>query len=93
MVTLELPGVLRELAGGRDRIETPVDDAADVDALLDRVRVDHPLLERRIRDERGGLRRYVNVYVDGEDVRSLDGTRTALHEGSAVLVLPSIAGG
>jgi molybdopterin converting factor small subunit len=46
-----------------------------------------------VRDETGALRRYVNVYVDGEDVRALDGIATALRPGSQVHVLPSVAGG
>ena len=52
-----------------------------------------PAVVRRIRDETGALRRFVNVYVDGEDVRHLDGTATPLRDGCLVQVLPSVAGG
>jgi molybdopterin converting factor small subunit len=51
------------------------------------------VLERRIRDEAGALRRFVNVYVDGDDVRFVDGVHTALRDGAVVQVLPSVAGG
>ena len=52
-----------------------------------------PALTRRIRDEQGELRRFVNVYVDGEDARRLDGLDTAVPAGAEMLILPSVAGG
>ena len=48
---------------------------------------------RRLRDETGALRRHVNLFVDGDDVRALQGPRTALHDGAVLHVLPSVAGG
>ena len=50
-------------------------------------------LARRIRDETGAVRRFVNVYVDGDDIRHADGTATPLRDGSEVHVIPSVAGG
>lgn len=61
--------------------------------MLDEVGRRWPRLERRIRDERGALRRYVNVYVDGEDCRSAAGLDTPVPQGAQVQVLPSVAGG
>ena len=91
-VTLRLPAVLADLAGGRRSVVvTPA--PRTVDELLDRVAVDQPVVVRRIRDETGALRRFVNVYVDGHDVRHLDGLETALDTGATVHVLPSVAGG
>ncbi len=91
-VTVLLPGVLAEVAGGARRLS--VDDVpADVGTLLDALATDHPLLVRRLRDETGALRRHVNVYVDGADVRGLSGLRTPLTAGAEVHVLPSVAGG
>jgi len=52
-----------------------------------------PLLARRIRDEQGAVRRYVNVYVDGEDARVTAGLETPVEPGSEIQVLPSVAGG
>jgi molybdopterin converting factor small subunit len=91
-VELLLPGALADVAGGQRRllVAPPPESVA---ALLDAVARTHPALERRVRDETGALRRYVNVYVDGEDVRALDGIATALRPGSQVHVLPSVAGG
>ena len=91
-VTVLLPGVLAEVAGGARRLHLdPVPE--DVAALLDMLAADHPLLVRRMRDETGALRRHVNVYVDGQDVRGRQGLRTPLVAGSEVHVLPSVAGG
>jgi sulfur-carrier protein len=90
-VTVLLPSVLRGDAGGQSRLEVGVAGTlADVLTLLDE---SWPRLGRRIRDEQGGLRRFVNVYVDGEDVRQLAGMSTAVPDGAEIQVLPSIAGG
>jgi molybdopterin converting factor small subunit len=64
-----------------------------VGEVLDALAADHPLLGRRIRDETGALRRFVNVYVDGDDVRFGQGLATAVRDGAVVQVLPSVAGG
>ena len=91
-VDVVLPGVLPDLAGGERRLQVrPA--GATVAGLLDALAADHPALERRIRDEAGVLRRFVNVYVDGDDVRFSAGVDTVLHDGAVVQVLPSVAGG
>lgn len=90
-VTLLLPGVLRAEAGGASRVA--VDAAGSLDAVLDEVASRWPRLERRIRDEQGELRRYVNVYVDGEDCRGTGGLVTPVPDGAEVHVIPSVAGG
>ena len=91
-VEVLLPGVLADLAGGERRLW--VDPAPEtVAGLLDALAAEHPVLERRIRDEAGALRRFVNVYVDGDDVRFTAGVDTALRDGAVVQVLPSVAGG
>ena len=92
VVTLRLPAVLADLVGGRRSVEVAPAPRTVAD-LLDRVEVDEPVVVRRIRDETGTLRRFVNVYVDGDDVRHLDGLATPLHRGTTVHVLPSVAGG
>jgi molybdopterin synthase sulfur carrier subunit len=51
------------------------------------------MLDRRLRDETGRVRRFVNVYVDGDDVRYLAGLDTTVRDGAQVQVLPSVAGG
>ncbi|MGT2462450.1 molybdopterin synthase sulfur carrier subunit [Sinomonas atrocyanea] len=68
-VTVVVPSVLAPASGGRTQFELPDASARSVREALDAVGRDYPVLGRRIRDERGELRRHVNVYVDGEDVR------------------------
>jgi molybdopterin converting factor small subunit len=94
-VQVVLPGVLADLIGGARHVDVPVPDGprATVGDVLDRLAGEHPLLGRRIRDETGAVRRFVNVYLDGEDVRFADGVRTPVQDGAVLQVLPSVAGG
>ena len=91
-VQVLLPGVLADLAGGTKHVEVdPL--GSTVAGVLDALAVRYPLLERRIRDETGRVRRFVNVYVDGADVRFDQGEATRVRDGAEVQVLPSVAGG
>jgi molybdopterin converting factor small subunit len=95
-ITVKLPGPLAEPAGGARSIAVDVDASgapATVGALLDALASSHPALERRIRDERGEVRRFVNLYVGDDDVRHLEGQSTTVRDGDVVHVLPSVAGG
>lgn len=87
-----LPGVLADLAGGRRTLNVagPVATMAD---LLDELAAHYPVLVRRVRDETGAARRFVNLYVDGDDVRGGRGLATELGEDAVVHILPSVAGG
>jgi molybdopterin converting factor small subunit len=91
MPTVLVPGVLRAEAGGTRLLE--VGDGGTLAAVLDEIKERWPRLERRIRDENGALRRYVNVYVDGEDCRRSGGLATPVPAGAEIQVLPSVAGG
>jgi molybdopterin synthase sulfur carrier subunit len=91
-VQVLLPGVLASLAGGAKRLDVEPKGETLAD-LLDALAADHPLLGRRIRDETGQVRRFVNVYVDGDDVRFQAGLGTQVRDGAEVQVLPSVAGG
>ena len=92
-VEVVLPGSLADLAGGEKHVAVEVGGAGTLAAVLDALAEGRPLLDRRIRDETGALRRFVNVYVDGEDVRFEQGVRTPVGDGAVVQVLPSVAGG
>lgn len=96
-VQVLLPGVLAELAGGARQLtvgSVATDGGvATVGDLLAELAVRHPALVRRLRDETGAVRRYVNLYVDGDDVRAGQGLATELPDGAVVHVLPSVAGG
>jgi molybdopterin converting factor small subunit len=92
-VTVVLPGVLRQYSDGEAELKLQLGPGSSVSDLLDAIAQSHPALARRVRDEQGELRRYVNVYVDGEDVRLSAGLATPVAAGAEVLVLPSVAGG
>ncbi len=91
-VQVLLPGVLATLAGGARHLEVEPQGETLGD-LLDALAAEHPMLCRRIRDETGAVRRFVNVYVDGDDVRFQGGLATKVRNGAEVQVLPSVAGG
>ena len=89
-----LPAVLRELADGAGELAVPIDgEAALLRTILDSAFVTRPLIGGRIRDETGGLRRHVNVFVDGQDVRRRGGLDLLVRSGAVIHILPSIAGG
>jgi molybdopterin converting factor small subunit len=93
MVTLLVPRLLAECTGGRRELTVELAGSGTVGAVLDAVAADHPVFDRRVRDETGALRRHVNVYVDGEDVRRSDGLGTAVPPEAEVMVIQSVAGG
>ena len=88
-----LPGSLADLAGGEKHVAVEVGGEGTLAGVLDALAEGRPLLDRRIRDETGALRRFVNVYVDGEDVRFGDGLQTPVKDGGEVQILPAVAGG
>ncbi|PXY34226.1 molybdopterin synthase sulfur carrier subunit [Prauserella sp. PE36] len=90
MASVGLPSMLRGLAGGASHVEVA---AGTLGAALDVLGERYPALERRLRDERGALRRYVNFYVDGEECRRLAGPATPLQPHTEVVIIPSVAGG
>jgi molybdopterin synthase sulfur carrier subunit len=85
-----LPRALTDTTGGAREIDVT---AATLAGALDELASAYPRLGRRLRDEAGVLRRYVNIYVDGADVRSCAGLATPVPDGAVVHVLPSVAGG
>lgn len=90
MATVKLPSQLRDAAGGKSAVSV---DGATVGAVLDGLYAEHGELRDRLSDGDGGLRRFVNVYVDGEDIRYGDGLETKVGEGQEVQILPAVAGG
>ena len=92
-ITVLLPGTLREKAGGESRLDVELGEPATLGALLDALARRYPALERRLRDEQAGLRRYVNFYVDGEECRHRGGPAAVLRDAAEVQIIPSVAGG
>ena len=93
MAKVVVPAALRQFTDGAGHIDVDERDGASLAEVLDALGVKLPALTRRIRDEQGELRRFVNVYVDGEDARRLAGLDTAVPADAEILILPSVAGG
>jgi molybdopterin synthase sulfur carrier subunit len=89
-VTVKLPTQLRDAAGGQTEARV---EGATVGEVLESLYGEHGELRERIADGAGGLRRFVNVYLRGEDIRFLDGLETPVSEGDEVTILPAVAGG
>jgi MoaD family protein len=89
-ITVKIPAQLRPATGGEGEIE--VASAATVGDALDAVFDQHDGLRERITED-GDLRRFVNVYVSGEDIRFQDGLETPVADGAEVTILPAVAGG
>jgi molybdopterin converting factor small subunit len=89
-VTVKLPTQLRDAAGGQASAIVAGGTVGDVlGALYD----EHADLRARIADPDGELRRFVNVYLGGEDIRFLDGLQTPVPDGAEITILPAVAGG
>jgi sulfur-carrier protein len=88
-VTVKIPAQLRAVTDGEEEIAV---DGDTVGEALDAVFSEHSDLRERITED-GTLRRFVNVYVSGEDIRFQDGLDTALSDGDEVTILPAVAGG
>ena len=90
MALVKVPGMLRPLVGGERVVKTPGDTLREV---LRNVEVAHPAFAGQVLDPQGVLRSYVNIYVNDEDVRYLQGLDTQVLDGDSVSVLPAVAGG
>ena len=88
-VTVKIPAQLRVVTDGEEAIDV---EGATVGEVLDAVFARHEDLEERITDN-GDLRRFVNVYVGGDDIRFRDGLGTEVSDGDEVQILPAVAGG
>jgi molybdopterin synthase sulfur carrier subunit len=89
-VLVRVPTPLRSLTKGNAEVQAKGDTVADVVEDLDR---QFPGLRERLVDDTGELRRFINVYVNGEDVRFLQAKTTTLKDGDEVSIVPAIAGG
>ena len=89
-VVVKIPTQLRAAAGGAAETEV---EGTTVQEVLDGLADRYEELRGRIYDEQGGLRRFVNVYLAGEDIRFLDGLATPVSDGAELTILPAVAGG
>jgi sulfur-carrier protein len=90
MATVRIPPVLRPKTGGQPEVEAA---GETVDEVLRALTAAHPETQTQLFGEDGDLNRYVNVYLNDEDVRVLNGLETAVKDGDTVVILPAMAGG
>jgi molybdopterin synthase sulfur carrier subunit len=89
-VSVRIPTPLRALTRGTAEVQA---DGGTVGAVVEDLERQFPGLRDRLVDERGELRRFINIYVNEEDIRFLDGKDTVLKDGDSVSIVPAIAGG
>ncbi|HEX5324340.1 MAG TPA: MoaD/ThiS family protein [Capsulimonadaceae bacterium] len=89
-VSVLIPTPLRKLTANQDTVAV---EAANVDEMVRGLEEQFPGLGQRLRDENGELRRFINIYVNDEDIRFLQGKTTPLKDGDSVSIVPAIAGG
>lgn len=90
MASIRIPMPLRKLTNEIDVVNS---DAATLREAVDSLESQFPGIKDRIVDEKGEIRRFVNIYVNGDDVRFLDNLNTALKPGDDVSIVPAVAGG
>ena len=90
MATVKIPPVLRPSVGGEKEVQAAGDD---VGAVLSSLAEQHPDTQSQLFSGEGQLNRYVNVYLNDEDVRVLDGLQTSVSESDTLVILPAMAGG
>ncbi len=90
MIKVRIPTPLRPLTKGQGEVQA---QAGSVLEMIDTLNSAHPGIKDRLCDETGELRRFVNIYVNEEDIRFLKGKETSLKDGDEVSIVPAIAGG
>jgi molybdopterin synthase sulfur carrier subunit len=89
-VTVRIPTTMRPLSGGAKQVELSPGTLAEV---IESLETTHAGFRDRLLDEQGALRKFVNIFVDDDDVRYLDGLDTKVPDGITVSIIPAVAGG
>lgn len=89
-VKVHIPTPLRKITNNQAEIEV---EASTVGAMVENMEQAYGGIKEKLMDEAGEIRRYVNIYVNDEDIRFLDGIETDLREGDSISIVPAIAGG
>ena len=89
-VLVRIPAPLRRMTGGKDKVEV---DSSTLGEMVENLETEYPGFKERLVDENGDLRYFVNIYVNGEDVRFLQGLDTSTSTGDEVSIVPAVAGG
>ena len=89
-VTVRVPPVFRTMTSGQSQVSV---EGASIREVLDALEAAHPGFNAKLLDESGALVRYVNVFVDDDDIRFMDGLATAVPDGGTVSIMQAVAGG
>ncbi len=89
-ILVRVPTPLRRLTNGQDKLDVA---ASTITELIDKMNADFPGFKERLLDEAGDLRYFVNIYLNGEDVRFLKGLATSTKTGDEISIVPAVAGG
>ena len=92
-IHVEVPSVLAATLGGNRRLEARMPAGSSIGSLLDELGEAYPLFARRVRDERGQVRRFVNIFIGHDNIRALQGLESILQPGATVMIMQSVAGG
>ena len=89
-ISVRIPTPLRRYTGGSEEVSV---EAATIGNAVDDLDQRYPGIKERLCDDNGKVRRFVNIYVNGDDIRFLDSLETAIKDGDEVSIVPAIAGG
>ncbi|MFC5727826.1 MULTISPECIES: MoaD family protein [Nocardioides] len=89
-IEVRIPTILRTYTGGEKAVNA---DGANLHALIDALDASHPGIKGRLLEDNGDLRRFVNIYINDEDVRFIGSLDAELSDGDQVVILPAVAGG
>ena len=89
-ILVRIPTPLRRVTNGRDKLEI---EASTLGEIVDSLDAEYPGFKERLVDETGELRYFVNIYLNGEDVRFLQGLGTSTKTGDEISIVPAVAGG
>ncbi len=89
-VSVKIPTPLRRLTNQESTVSA---EGGDVTAMIESLDESFPGIKARLCDDDGELRHFVNIYINGEDIRYLDGIATSLDDGDEVSIVPAVAGG
>ena len=90
MATVFVPTPLRRLTGGQSKVVAPGDD---IGAVLKSVNAQYPGFDEKLIDEDGNVKRFINVFVNNDEIRSLQGMQTPVSDDDRVSIVPAMAGG
>ncbi len=92
-VRIKVPSALRQFTAGASEVELDVSDGSSVGDVINSLRPDYVGVRDRTVDDQGQMRAHVNVFLNDESVRDLQGLATPVNEGDVVWILPAVSGG